>query len=64
MQADSSFIKDANYQAELRNVEEDLKRLSIEAIDVFQQLKLRGIISEEQYQQMVKEKLEFLSGIS
>ncbi len=64
MQVDSCFINDADYQMELKNVEADLKQLSIEAIEIFQQLKLRGIITEDQYQQMVKEKLQFLSGIS
>jgi|GEM_PF-5832310 len=59
----SQSNNEVNIKLELKSVENDLKQLSIEAIEVFQQLKLKGVISEEQYRQMVKEKQAFIAGL-
>ena len=64
MLRESQSISEVNLQLELKSVENDLKQLSIEAIEVFHQLKLKGVISEDQYDQMVKEKQAFISDLA
>ena len=50
-----------NYQVELKIVEGELKQLSIETIELFQQLKSRGVISDAQYIQLIKQKVDFIA---
>lgn len=53
--------KGTHYKEEdLRDIEFDLKDLSIQFISLLQQYKDQGVIDDEQYQQHVKTKLNFL----
>lgn len=45
---------------DLREIELELKNLSLKMIDLLSQYKEQGIIDEEQYQQYIKIKVEFL----
>lgn len=42
-------------------IEKDLELLCIEMIDILGKMKDRGIISEDQYEEHIKSKVEFLN---
>lgn len=52
---------EGNYQEELKIVGEELKQLTMDTVKLFQELMNKGVLSEGEYNQLVKLKLEFLS---